>query len=117
MRIFRRAFDFSGKANRAEFLRAIIYTILFVLAGAWLDETYVAPARGFLPGEEGAGNPTALLFAAIAAIPLSSTAVRFMHKLGVSGWWAATAVYQLWRQRPGRSVCRGGTAIECFPAW
>jgi uncharacterized membrane protein YhaH (DUF805 family) len=88
MRIFRNALDFSGKANRAEFLRAIVYAILFVLAGAWLDETYVAPARGFLPGEEGAGNPTALLFAAIAAIPLSSTTARFMHKVGVSGWWA-----------------------------
>lgn len=77
---------FSGRAKRAKFWQLILIGVILAILGSYLDETYIAEWRGFLPGESDAGSPLFFAILALLVWPIIATAVRRLHDHNKSGW-------------------------------
>lgn len=87
MQKFLSCFSFAGIIKRSALLRVLFGSFLLVFAAAWLDDEYIAEMRGFLPGEEGAGNPLALSVMALLAWPVLAAMVKRLRDHQRSPIW------------------------------
>jgi len=87
MRWFAKLFSFEGTLKRTPFVWFVVGCAFFVWAASLLDERVLAPWRGFLPGEVGAGSPLAIAAVIMVSVPLAAAMLRRLHAHGKSGWW------------------------------
>jgi uncharacterized membrane protein YhaH (DUF805 family) len=101
---FENYFDFQGRASRSEFWYWILFYVLARLGAAALDLFVI----GVNPNDLVSG-PLESLVSIVLIIPLVSLAVRRLHDVDHSGWWALTLVMILvW------GVKKGDVAINRF---
>ncbi len=52
-----------------------------------IDAFVIAPALGFQPGAENAGQPLSLVLSLALLLPAVAVAVRRLHDIGRTAWW------------------------------
>lgn len=93
---FRNYFTIRGRANRREFWFWLAFVVIAWYLLRLADLYYIAPMRGFLPYEEGAGYWASNGFLVLCIIPTITLIVRRMHDHDRSGWWALTVLPAIW---------------------
>lgn len=93
---FRNYVNFTGRANRRDFWFWIAFVVLVWLALLYVDIAYVAPMRGFMPMEEGAGTPVSNAWLIFCLLPTIAVIVRRVHDHDKPGWMALTIVPLAW---------------------
>ena len=81
---------FSGRANRREFWYFAGFVVLVWLLALLADLYVVAPMRGFMPMEDGAGTPVANAWLLLCLVPMVTVTVRRVHDHDRPGWMALT---------------------------
>ena len=89
------SFNFSGRANRRDFWFWLLLATLIIALCNYIDGTIIAPARGFLPNEDGAGQPLTTGAFVLLALPTLSVMVRRLHDRDWSGWWTLLGIVPL----------------------
>lgn len=87
--------NFSGRASRRDFWLWLILATLIVAICNYIDGTIIAPARGFLPNEDGAGQPLTTVAFLLIALPTFSVMLRRLHDRDWSGWWTLLVIIPL----------------------
>ncbi len=84
-----------GRANRRDFWIWLLFAVIITGLCNYADGAYVAPARGFLPHEEGAGQPLSIIALIAFGIPTFTVTIRRLHDVNWSGKWVWLAVLPL----------------------
>ena len=92
--------SFSGDAKRARFWQFVLFAVLFWLAAAYIDETFLAPNLClineewfcYLPGEVREGITLDKIASVLLVVPFFSILVRRLRDHLVSPYFAVLAI-------------------------
>lgn len=90
-RCFRKYVSISGTASRSEFWLWLLFAVVLLGIANIIDGVFIAPALGFLPFEEDAGEPLSVAVALALLAPTVTVAVRRLHDSAKSGYWLLLA--------------------------
>lgn len=89
---FRKYVSVAGTSSRSEFLYWFLFVVLILGIANIIDGVFIAPALGFLPFEEDAGEPLSLITLLLLIPPTVSVAARRLHDSAISGYWLFIAL-------------------------
>ncbi len=84
---FKNYFSVKGRSNRRDFWFWIGFCACLLFLATIIDGAVIGPARGYLPFEQDAGRPLAIITLAFLAVPTVCAAVRRLHDSNLRGWW------------------------------
>jgi len=78
---------FEGRTPRASLWWWVLAYVLLASLTGLIDHLVVAPALGFEPFDENAGEPVTRLLALALLVPNVAVTVRRLHDVDKPGWW------------------------------